>query len=195
MNTEIIHHVHLAVKKRKSIVSFSGQEIEDEDLRLLFEAARWAPSSYNQQPWRFIIAKKEEREEFQTFVDLLSEGNRSWAPSAPVLVLSLAEVVNEYNNKINRFAFHDLGIAVGNLLFQATSMGLGVHLMGGYDVEKAKTVLNIPDNFEPAAMMAIGYQGEIDHLPVELKRRELAKRTRKEVDEIVYTAKWGRGLW
>lgn len=176
--------------KRRSIVSFSPEIPYDEDLMLLFEAARWAPSSRNQQPWRFIYATKKNMEEYNIFFNLLEETNQLWAQSAPVLVLSIAETISDYKNRPNRFAFHDLGMAVGNLLTQATYMGLYVHQMGGYDVEGARAAFNIPERFEPAAMMAIGYRGEIDHLPMELKRRELQKRSRKELGEILYRGSW-----
>jgi nitroreductase len=112
------------ILKRKSIMSFSDKPVEPEKLKLLFEAARWAPSSSNVQPWRFIYASKEDSENYNKIFDLLFEGNKVWAGSAPVLAISIAEVVMEYKERPNRFAFHDLGMAVGNLLIQATSMGI-----------------------------------------------------------------------
>ncbi|MFW5821641.1 MAG: nitroreductase family protein [Bacteroidota bacterium] len=182
------------IKKRKSIVSFSPEIPTQEEIALLFDAARWAPSSRNAQPWRFIYATRKYGEEYDRFFNLLYEGNQLWAHSAPVLALSVAEVISEYKSKPNRYAFHDLGMAVGNLLTQATSMGIYVHQMGGFDVEGARKAFNIPERFEPGAMIAIGYPGEIDHLPMELKRRELQKRTRKEVDEIVFRGTWNGSL-
>lgn len=184
------HTVHPLITKRRSIVSFKEDIPSQEDLNILFNAAKWAPSSRNQQPWRFIYSTRESLNDFQRFFDLLHEGNQEWAKSAPVLALSVAEIISDYKNRPNRFAFHDLGMAVGNLLLQATSMGLYVHQMGGYDVEGAREVFNIPERFEPGAMIAIGYHGEIDHLPMELKRRELQKRTRMEIEEFVF-----RGMW
>jgi len=184
------HTVHPLITKRRSIVSFKEDIPPQEDLNLLFNAARWAPSSRNQQPWRFIYTTRESVDEFKRFFDLLYDGNKEWAKSAPVLALSVAEVISDYKSRPNRFAFHDLGMAVGNLLLQATSMGLYVHQMGGYDVDGAREVFNIPERFEPGAMIAIGYHGEIDHLPMELKRRELQKRTRKEIEEFVFQGTW-----
>ncbi|MCK4921468.1 MAG: nitroreductase family protein [Bacteroidales bacterium] len=177
------------ITKRKSILSFSNKKIDEKNIQILFEAARWAPSSYNAQPWRFVIARKAQDKIYDEFYSLLMEGNRIWAETAPILVLSVAEV-KDYMNRPNRFAFHDLGMAVGNLLIQATSMGLFVHQMGGYDFEAARKLLNIPENFEPAAIMAIGYRGEIANLPDELKKREKAKRVRKEIAEFVFHGKW-----
>ncbi len=187
IKTRNIFHL---LKKRRSIVSFSSEMPSRDDLMLLFDAARWAPSSRNAQPWRFIYSTKESLDEYNRFFHLLHEGNKIWAHSAPVLALSVAEVISDYKGKPNKYAFHDLGMAVGNLLTQATSMGLYVHQMGGYDAEGARKTLGIPERFEPGAMIAIGYPGEIDNLPMELKRRELMRRTRKETDEFVFQGTW-----
>jgi len=182
--------VHKLIKKRKSVVSFTAEVPSQEELELLFDAARWAPSSRNQQPWRFIYTTQNDPAEYKRFFDLLEPGNQAWAKTAPVLILSIAEVISEYKDRPNRFAFHDLGMAVGNLLTQATHMGLYVHQMGGYDVEGARNAFNIPERFEPGAMIALGYHGEIDHLPMELKRRELQKRIRKDFYAFVF-----KGIW
>ena len=185
-----LNTLHSLISKRKSIVSFSPEIPVNEDLMLLFEAARWAPSSRNQQPWRFIYATREKQEEYDRFFNLLDEGNKNWVHSAPILALSVVEAISDYKNRPNRFAFHDLGMAIGNLLLQATAMGIFVHQMGGYDVEGARNAFDIPERFEPVAMMAIGYRGEIDHLPMELKRKELQKRTRRELGEFVFRGGW-----
>lgn len=181
--------LHPLIKKRKSVVSFTNEIPTDATINLLFEAARWAPSSRNQQPWRFIYTTKDDPE-YKDFFDLLFEGNKEWAHSAPMFALSVAETISDYKNRANRFAFHDMGMAVANLLLQATHMGLYVHQMGGYDVEGARKTFNIPERFEPGAMIAIGYHGEIDHLPMELKRRELQKRVRKDIGDFVYRGGW-----
>lgn len=183
--------IHSVIRDRKSILSFSDKKITNNELDLLFEAARWAPSSYNQQPWRFIYALKPDKE-YGRMLSCLMEGNRIWASTAPVLVLSIAEIRSDYKNKLNRFGWHDLGMAVGNLLSQATNMGLFVHQMGGYDIEKARELLNIPERFEPAAMMAIGYRGEKNSLPADLIERENAPRTRNDISEFVFKNSWGK---
>ncbi len=192
-NSKIKISIHPFITKRRSIVSFTGGKIPEEDLMHLFEAAKWAPSSFNIQPWRFLYAMKEDENEFNRFFSLLNEGNKEWAGSASVLALSVAEIITEDKERPNRFAFHDLGMAVGNLLFQATSMGLYVHQMGGYDAAKAREVFDIPENFEPGAMIAIGYRGEIDNLPVNLRRKELAIRKRKDISDFVFRGGWKRG--
>jgi nitroreductase len=188
---EIINNlISPGLLERKSILSFSDKPVEFEKIKLLFEAARWAPSSLNLQPWRFIYATKEDTENYSKLFDLLFDGNKIWAYTAPLLVLSCTEKTMEYKSKPNRFAFYDLGMAVGNLLVQATYMGLFVHQMGGFDFEKARLVLDIPERFEPAAMIAIGYKGEIEKMSPDLQQRELRKRERRDFDEFVYKGSW-----
>lgn len=178
-------NIHSIISERYSPVIFSSKKIEEDKLALLFEAARWAPSSYNEQPWRFIIGIKDQNETYLKLLESLVEANKLWAKYAPVLVMSLAKKNSTVKNRPNRFAQYDTGMAVGNLLIQATSMGLYVHQMGGYDIEKAKELLSFTDEFEPMAVMAIGYKGDIDLFPEELKEREQSKRFRKPLDEII----------
>lgn len=185
-----VKSIHPLISKRRSVVSFSPDSPDHSDMELLFDAARWAPSSRNAQPWSFIYALKEDEAEFKKLADLLNEGNY-WAREAPVLILSMAQVISDYQNKPNHYAMHDLGMATANLMIQATSMGLYLHPMAGFDAKKAVEVFKIPDNVRAAAMIALGYHGEIDHLPIELKRRELAKRTRKELSEFVFQGSYG----
>jgi nitroreductase len=180
------------ILERRSIFSFSDKQVEPEKLNLLFEAARWAPSSMNVQPWRFIYAMRDNSEYYNKIFNSLFDSNKVWAGSAPVLAISIAEVIMEYKDKPNRFAFHDLGMAIGTLLIQATSLGLYVHQMGGYDVEKVRKVLDIPERFEPGAILAIGYKGDVKKLPSELQKREMATRIRKEIREFVFEGVWGK---
>lgn len=187
-NSEMVHEF---ITLRRSPVAFSEKPVEPEKIRALFEAARWAPSSFNEQPWRFIYAVRENHIEFNRLLDCLVEGNRIWARNAPMLVLSIARRNFTYNNKPNKHAFHDVGLAVGNLLTQATATGLMVHQMGGFSVEKAKKDLSIPGSYEPVAMIAIGYHGNVDDLPEDLRSRELQPRVRKELEEIVFPGKMG----
>jgi nitroreductase len=186
MNKNTADSVSEIILSRRSPVAYSDRSVEPEKINTLFEAARWAPSSYNEQPWRFAYAVKEDPDEFRLFLDTLMEGNRVWAKNAPMLVLSLARMEFARNNRPNRHAFHDVGMAVGNLLIQATAMGLVVHQMGGFSLEKAKHNLSVQDGYEPVAMMTIGYQGKMDDLPEDLKSRELQPRIRKPLDELVY---------
>ncbi len=183
-----MNQVHEMIVKRRSIVSFSDREVTNDQLNLLFEAARWAPSSRNIQPWRFLYTRKNSVEHKKLF-DLLSTPNQRWAGEAPILALSIAESISTYKETPNYYAFHDLGMAMGNFLVQATSMGLFVHQMGGYDREKARYELNIPSRFDPAAMIALGYHDQGENLPDDLITREKAPRTRHELDQFVFEGK------
>lgn len=177
--------IHPIIKERYSPVIFSSRKIEEDKLESLFEASRWAPSSYNEQPWRFVVGIKDQNENYQKLLDCLVEANQYWAKYAPVLVLSLAKKNSSIKNRPNRFAQYDTGMAVGNLLAQATSLGLYVHQMGGYSTDKAKEFFKIEDEFEPMALMAIGYKGDIELFPDDLKEREMKKRLRKPLSDII----------
>ena len=177
---------------RISSVCFSEQSIDKKVVETLFESARWAPSAFNYQPWRFIYALKKDGPEYEKICSLLLEGNRMWAEKAPLLILSIASLISDYTKKENFYATHDTGLATANLLIQAVSMGLQVHPMAGFDKEKAKTELNIPNYFEPVAMIAVGYKGDINELPDELKSRETKPRIRKEQKEFVFKGSWER---
>jgi nitroreductase len=169
-------------------VAFSEEKIAPELMNTLFEAARWAPSSYNAQPWKFIWGQKGE-ESYRQLFELLNEANQIWAASAPVLVLGIAETISPGRRSKNKFAMYDTGMAVANLLAQATHEGLYVHQMGGYNAEKAKTVLNLHEVDEPAAMMAIGYKGDASLLPADVASRESKMRERKSLESFVFKGK------
>lgn len=185
------------IAKRKSIRAFSEQKVAPEKLELLFEAARWAPSSANEQPWRFIVATQENPEHFQALLACLNEGNRRWAKDASVLILTVAKMSFSHSGKPNRYAFHDLGLALGNLTIQATALDLFVHPMAGFDDAKARKDLQIPEDFEPVVIAAIGYLGNPDNLPEDLRQRELSPRVRRPISEIVFAGSWtpGRQTW
>jgi nitroreductase len=182
--------IHELLQRRWSPRAFSDKMVETDKLRSLFEAARWAPSSNNEQPWSFIIATKDDENNYRRLFDCLKEGNRKWAFRAPVLMLSVARLNFEDEGTPNRHAFHDTGMAVFSLVVQATALGLMVHQMAGFDVEKARTELKIPDGHEPVAMIAVGYPGDPDILPDRLKQRELLPRERKPIAEFVFSAEW-----
>ncbi|MCS6886342.1 MAG: nitroreductase family protein [Acidobacteriota bacterium] len=179
------------LRRRWSTVAYSDRPVEKEKLLSLFEAARWAPSSANEQPWYFLIATKDDAESYARMLECLVPANVEWASRAPVLMLSVAKL-HRSNGAINRHAFHDVGLAVGCMLVQATSLGLCVHQMGGFYIDKARTMFEIPDTHEPVAAIAIGYLGSVEGLPEHLRQRELTARTRKEISSFVYTGKWGK---
>jgi nitroreductase len=183
--------IHEIVRHRWSPRAFSEKIVPPEVLRSLFEAARWAPSSSNVQPWAYIVGTKDEKENFEKVLSTLVEFNQGWAKNAPVLALSVAQVKNAKDGAPNRWAFHDVGSASAQLTTEASTRGLYVHQMAGLDPEKARKVFQIPEGWEAVAAMAIGYPGDPATLPEKLRERELAPRTRKPLSEFVMTGGWG----
>jgi nitroreductase len=183
--------VHELIQNRWSPRAFSQQPVQPEILRSLFEAARWAPSSNNEQPWAYLVATKDDAENFAKMVGVLVEFNVSWAKHAPVLALSVAHMKTNRDGKPNRVASHDVGSATAQLTLEANTRGLLVHQMAGFDADKARQTFAIPPDWEPVAAIAIGYPGSPDSLPEKLRERELAPRTRKPTREFVMTGSWG----
>ena len=184
--------IHDLLAERWSPYGFEDRPVAQADLRSLFEAARWAASSYNEQPWSFFVATKENPEEFARLLSCLVEGNQGWAKAAPVLVLGVVSLKFSRNNKDNRAAVHDLGLAAGHLLVEATARGLCVHQMIGILPDKAREVYQIPEHSEAWTAIAIGYKGDPAKLPDALKERDLAPRQRKPLSQFVFTGKWGQ---
>ena len=180
--------------QRWSPLAFADLPVEKEKLWSLLEAARWAPSCFNEQPWSFIIATKENPAEYERLLSCLVEANQRWAKQAPVLMISVAKHYFERNGKPNRHAFHDVGLAMGNLVIQAQSLGLFVHQMGGFDVSKAQQLYNIPEGYEAVAAIAIGYLGEVTKLPEDLQQRELSPRSRKPLESFIFSGNWANSL-
>ena len=180
--------IHDLISQRWSPRAFSDQPVESEKLHSLFEAARWAASAANKQPWSFIYATKDQPVQFERLARVLFDNNYAWAKNAPVLVLAVAKrgeyVGYEYAT------YYDLGMAVGNLVTQAVELGLTTHQMSGFSEDKAHENLNIPDGYDPMAMIAIGYPGDYESLPEPLRERELAERTRKPQEEFVFEGSW-----
>jgi nitroreductase len=180
------------LKRRWSPRAVSDQMVEREKLLSLFEAARWAPSSFNEQPWYFVLATKQNPAEHARLLSCLVEGNQQWARQAPLLMVSVAKLNFDKTGKPNRHAFYDLGMAVGNLITQATALDLFVHQMAGFSPEKVTELYKIPDEFEPVAAIAIGYGGSVQDLPESLRERELGPRSRKPIQEFVFEGRWGQ---
>jgi nitroreductase len=185
--------IHDLIAHRWSPRAFESKPVEPEKLRSLLEAARWAPSSYNAQPWYFIVGTKDNPENYKRVLESLIEFNQGWAKNAPVLALSVAKLKFD-DGKPNRHAFHDVGQAAANLSLQAEALGLSVHQMAGIDPEKARKLFDIPADYEAVAGIAIGYAGEPASLPEGLRERELAPRQRKPLDSFVFTGQWGKSL-
>jgi nitroreductase len=181
------------IRSRWSPRAFSERVVKDEDLRVLLEAARWAPSSYNEQPWRFIVAKREDEEQFAKMLACLDDGNQRWAGNASVLMLTVASMRFDQDGGPNRHAFHDVGLAMGNLTQQAMSKDLYVHQMAGIHTAKAHEVYGVPPEFEVVAGVAVGYLGDPETIEDSGRRRsETTARQRKALDEIVFECSWGR---
>ena len=177
------HKVHKIIINRWSPRVMSGETITDEELFSLFEAARWAPSSYNNQPWHLIYAKRD-TEHWQKLYDLMVSFNQMWSKNAAVLVVILSRIPFEKTGEPSRTHTFDTGAAWENLALQACVNGLVVHGMEGFDYDKAKTALSIPEQYEVEAMCAIGKPGKKEDLSPEMQERE-APSPRKKVEEII----------
>lgn len=174
---------------------FDPRPVSREALATCLEAARWAASSYNEQPWRFLAAHREEEAEFQRLLGCLLEANQAWAKNAGVLLLSVVSRSFTRNGNPNRMAEHDLGLAVGNLCTQATALGLHVHQMAGINPSKARQVYSIPDGFDPLTAVAIGYSGDPSRAAdPQLTQRDFAPRARKPQAQFVFHGTWNRPL-
>src|ERR1700689_5796074 len=152
--------IHDLIRHRWSPRAFDARTVEPEKLRGLFEAARWASSSYNAQPWYFIVATKDDPENYAKVLSTFVEFNQSWAKNAPVVAISVALPKMPHDGSPNRHPFHNVGQASANLSLEATSLGLQVHQMAGIDPEKARQVFGIPEHFEAVAGIALSYPGD-----------------------------------
>lgn len=188
--------IHELIASRWSGRAYDSEKlVSEEDIISLIEAARWAPSCYGDQPWRFIVFDKATNETaWQQALECLVEGNRAWAKDAPLLLLSVADSVLSKNGNPNRWAQYDTGAATENLSLQATALGLMVHQMGGYDADKARELFSIPEQFTPMAMMTVGYQLAEDKIPEDMKEREYSERARNTFDENFFNGVWNKPI-
>ena len=177
------HPINPLILNRWSPRSMTGEELKDEDIMSLFEAARWAPSSYNNQPWRFIYAKRK-TEHWDRLFNLLAEGNKTWARNSALLVVVISRKKFEYSEKPARTYQFDAGSAWANLALEAYSRGIVAHGMQGFDYEKARADLGIPNDFEVMAMIAIGKKAAKEILPPELQEKEKLS-DRKPLKDII----------
>jgi len=184
--------VHELIAKRKSGRAFSSKPVDAATIGSLLEAARWAASSSNEQPWHFIVTEKEKRSDYDRLLSCLVEFNVQWAQHASVLILSIARLNFASIGKPNRHALHDVGQAAANLALQATALGLISHQMAGFDVQKARDEFVIPEGHEPVAVIAVGYPGDPAGLSDMLRKRELAPRQRKPLQDFVFSRTWGQ---
>jgi nitroreductase len=183
MKKELILEI---IQERWSPYSFSPSPVEDFKLKAMFEAAGFAPSCSNEQPWLFVITTRDDEKVFDDYIGFMNDGNKIWAKNAYAIVISMARIRFSHSGKPNRWAFHDTGMAVSNLLLQALALDVYVHQMGGYSVEKVKDYFKLGDDIEPVAMMAVGYLGDGSSLTPELLKRDEVRRPRKSINEFVY---------
>jgi len=184
--------IHDLILHRWSPRAFDSRAVEPDKLRTLFEAARWSASSYNAQPWYFIVGTKDHPENYKKVLDSFVEFNQGWAKNAPVVALSVAGHKMPHDGSTNRHAFHDVGQAAATLALQATALGLQVHQMAGILPDKAREIFGIPPDFEAVAGFAIGYPGDHMTLPEgRLRDNETGPRQRKPLSSFVFTGKWG----
>lgn len=186
------HPILPLITQRWSPRTFSPQPLGSDTLASLFEAARWSASSYNAQPWSFFVATQDQPEAYQKLLDCLIPFNQAWAKQAPVLVAIIAQLNFKHNGKPNGWAHYDAGQSAAILSLQATSMGLFVHQMAGFEPDKVTQLLSLSEEFQPAAMMAIGYPGDPASLPAELQEQELAPRIRQPLSSFVFAGSWGQ---
>lgn len=173
------------IQMRRSRRAYADKPVEKESISSLFEAARWAPSSVNEQPWLYLYATKDQADLWNKIFDALNDGNKVWARHAPLLIVSLARKNFMRNERPNLSARYDLGAANAFLSLQAAHLGLNVHQIGGFNPERVKENLRIPDHYESVVILAIGYPGDAEMLPENLKLRELAPRERFVQQEFV----------
>jgi nitroreductase len=167
--------------------------VSHEQIIALLEAARWAPSCFGDEPWRFIVWNKQADEKaWQQAFDCVVPNNQTWVKHAPVLILVCADTLFGHNQSPNRWAQYDTGAAAENLCLQATHLGLMAHQMGGFNADKAREKFNIPAQFTPMAMISVGYQGDANDLPDDLNARELAERKRKVLGELFFDGVWDK---
>ena len=186
------HEILDVLAERWSPRAFADRPVEPDKVRRLFEAARWSASSYNEQPWRFILADRFEHPElFQRVLSCLVDANASWAKGSPLLALTMTRTTFARNGKPNRVHQHDLGLAMGNLSAQATALGLSLHQMAGVLQSKAAAEFHVPDGFEVQTGFALGYEGSPEQLPEDLREAERSPRTRMKLDEFVFGERFG----
>ncbi len=182
--------IETLIARRWSPYSFAEKDVTADDLRGILEAARWAASSYNEQPWRYILARRSDPAAFEKLLSCLLDGNQLWAKRAPVLLIGIAMLKFARNGKPNKAAVHDLGLAAGNICMEATARGLFVHQMIGIVPERVRELYGVPEDAEPLTALAIGHLSDISDLPAEIQERDRGRRERRPVRAFVFENSW-----
>jgi nitroreductase len=190
-NLKVDYPVLDVIRSRWSPAIYSERAVEPEKLLSMLEAARWAPSSYNGQPWSFLVARKEEPEEFARMLRCLVPGNVAWAQHVPVLMITVAKLHFDHDGSVNKHALHDTGIATGFLMLQGASFGILAHGMAGFDAAKARELYGIPASHDAVAALGLGYPGDESGAPEALRKRN-QRRPRRTLDQFVFSGRWGQ---
>lgn len=182
------------IERRYSPYLFEDKSVSDQDLKQCLEAARWAASSFNDQPWSWIVARREDQRAFAAMLGILAEPNQAWAAKASVLIVSVIRTTFRRNGQANRVALHDLGAAAAMMSLQATALGLQIHQMAGIDVAAAAKIYQVPDDHQVQTAIAIGYPmtGQVDPDDESMRQRERDARQRLTLGEQVFSETWGR---
>jgi len=186
------HPVHDLVRHRWSPYVFDTRPVSKADLHAIFEAARWAPSSYNEQPWRFIVASREDAKAHAKVLSCLVDANQAWAKNAPVLALGCHTTAFVRNGNPNKAAAHDLGQAAAQLSLEAVSRGLMVHQMIGILPDKARELFSVPQGVEVLTGLAVGYPGDPSGVAPDMASRDAARRPRMALRDFVFGDEWGK---
>jgi nitroreductase len=182
------------IAERWSPRAFAETPPSDAELGSILEAGRWAASCFNDQPWRFIVGIKGRGDAWQRLYEALMPGNQAWCIRVPVLMVSVAVPSFRHNGTPNRHWQHDVGMASAQMAVQATSMGLALHFMAGFDRGKVRAAFAVPEGHEPMAAIALGHPAEPDVLPADIAAKELMPRSRLGLNEIIFGARWGEAL-
>ncbi len=182
--------IHELLRQRWSPRAFSKDALTVDELTQLFQAARWSPSAFNEQPWSFMVASRSQPKVFDQLLHCLNPGNQAWAKEAALLAIGIARRDLSSKPQANRHAHYDLGQAVAHLTFQATSLGIAVHQMAGFDVDKARSEYAIPEGHDPVVAIAIGRPGDSSALPEPARQKDAAPRARKLLSEFVFSGAW-----
>ncbi len=182
--------IHPLLADRWSGRAFAARDVSRDEIHALLEAARWAPSSANEQPWRFVVVRREYATHAAVVASLTGSNSR-WADHAPVLIVTAASAVMEKSGKPNRYAWHDVGLATAMLCVEATALGLATHIIAGCTPDALRAAVAIPPGYDPVSVVAIGRHADADTLPEDLRVRELAPRTRRPLDEIAFAGTFG----
>jgi nitroreductase len=187
------YQINELIKQRWSTRAFSNKPLEKEKLNSILEAARWAPSAFNEQPWRFIIGQNGDST-YNNILKTLVDWNKLWGGNAPVLILNIAKKTFTANNKENGTSGYDLGQAVGFMILEIVNQGLHSHQMSGFDPEKAAELFNIPDDYQAVSVTALGYYGDVKELPQDIAGMESKPRERFDINSMVFSESFGKSL-